>query len=167
MTCVPDGPWFYQQIELGFNYRMTDIQAALGLSQMQRLDEFVSKRESIASRYDEMLRDLWVKIPFRDPDANSAWHLYIVRLNSEVVKLSQRDVFERLRSFGILVNLHYIPIYRHPFYESMGYLVSDFPNAEKYYSEAMSLPIYPFLSSEQQNLVVSRMETPIGHQDLF
>lgn len=167
MTRVPDGPWYYQQIELGFNYRMTDIQAALGLSQMQRLDEFVAKREVIASRYDEMLTDLWVTTPHRDPDSNSAWHLYIVRLDSDKIKFSQRDVFERLRSFGILVNLHYIPIYRHPYYEAMGFSKSEFPNAEKYYSEAISLPMYPALSKEQQAQVVARIKTPVGHQVLF
>lgn len=167
MTCPPDGPWYYQQIELGFNYRMTDIQAALGLSQMDRLDEFVAKRAAIASRYDQMLNGLWVTTPYRDPDTDSAWHLYIIRLDRDKIRFSQREVFERLRSFGIIVNLHYIPIYRHPFYEAMGFCKNSFPNAEKYYSEAISLPIYPTLTEEQQSLVVEKIKTPVGHQVLF
>src|SRR3990172_3226397 len=112
MTHAPDGPWYYQQIDLGFNYRMTELQAALGLSQMQRLDEFVAKRHLIAQRYDDLLSDLWVTTPWQHPDSYSAVHLYIVRLKRDEIKFSQRDIFERLRSFGILVNLHYIPIYR-------------------------------------------------------
>lgn len=167
MTHVPDGPWYYQQIDLGFNYRMTDIQAALGLSQMHRLEEFVKKRKIIAARYDELLCDLWLKTPWQHPDADSALHLYIVRLNRKEIKFSQRDIFERLRSFGILVNLHYIPIYRHPFFESMGFCRNDFQEAEAYYAEAISLPMYPALTEAQQIEVVERIKAPIGHQTLF
>jgi UDP-4-amino-4,6-dideoxy-N-acetyl-beta-L-altrosamine transaminase len=167
MTHVSDGPWYYQQIDLGFNYRMTDIQAALGLSQMQRLGEFVAKRKLIASRYDELLADLPLTTPWQDPDADSAWHLYIVRLKRDEIAFRQRDIFERLRSFGILVNLHYIPVYRHPFLEAMGFSRNDFPEAEAYYAEAISLPIYPALSEEQQAEVIERIKAPIGHQTLF
>ena len=146
MTHLPDGPWYYQQIELGFNYRMTDIQAALGLSQMQRLDEFVAKRRLIAKRYDELLADFWVTTPWQIPDADSSLHLYIVRLKRDQINFAQKDIFERLRSFGILVNLHYIPMYRHPYFEAMGFIRDKFPEAEKYYAEAISLPIFPTLS---------------------
>jgi UDP-4-amino-4,6-dideoxy-N-acetyl-beta-L-altrosamine transaminase len=167
MTQAPDGPWYYQQIELGFNYRMTDIQAALGLSQMQRLDEFVSKRHTIAERYDELLSDLWLTTPWRSPDAHSALHLYIVRLKRQQVKFNLKDLFEKLRSFGILVNLHYIPVYRHPFYERMGFDRNEFPEAEAYYKEAVSLPMYPTLAESQQAEVVERIKSPHGHQTLF
>lgn len=167
MTHAPDGPWYYQQIGLGFNYRMTDIQAALGLSQMQRLDEFVAKRQLIARRYDELLSDLWVTTPWQSPDSYSAMHLYIIRLKRDEIKISQKEIFERLRSFGILINLHYIPIYRHPFFEAMGFDRKEFHEAETYYAEAISLPIYPALTEAQQTEVVMRMKSPLGHQTLF
>ncbi len=167
MTHLSDGPWYYQQLDLGFNYRMTDIHAALGLSQMQRLDEFVSKRQLIAKRYDELLSDLWVTTPWQNPDAFSAFHLYIVRLKRDETTFRQKDIFEQLRSFGILINLHYIPIYRHPFYEAMGFDRNAFPEAEAYYAEAISLPIYPGLTEMQQMEVIERMKTPTGHQTLF
>ncbi|MCX6237708.1 MAG: UDP-4-amino-4,6-dideoxy-N-acetyl-beta-L-altrosamine transaminase [Bacteroidia bacterium] len=167
MTHLPDGPWYYQQIELGFNYRMTDFQAALGLSQLHRIDEFVTKRHAIAKRYNELLSDLWVTTPWQHPDSYSGMHLYIIRLKRAEINFSHKELFERLRSNAILVNLHYIPIYRHPYFESKGFNRKDFPEAEAYYAEAMTLPIYPTLTEEEQIEVVERLKSPIGHQNLF
>jgi UDP-4-amino-4,6-dideoxy-N-acetyl-beta-L-altrosamine transaminase len=167
MTHAPDGPWYYQQIELGFNYRMTDIQAALGLSQMSRLNEFVSKRHEIAKRYNELLAEPWVKTPWQHPDTYSGLHLYIIRIQQKNKIISHIQMFERLRNEGILVNLHYIPVYRHPYYQKLGFKVSDFPEAEAYYSEAISLPMYATLTNDQQDTVVNTINKPIGFQNLF
>lgn len=167
MTCQPDGSWFYQQIELGFNYRMTDIQAALGISQMRRLDEFVSQRHVIAKRYDVLLHESEVTRPWQHPDTHSALHLYVVRLPAGALKSSHREVFERMRASGIGVNLHYIPVYRQPYYQNMGFNREDFPEAESYYAEAITLPIYPGLTPEQQSDVVNRLFKPSGHQTIF
>jgi UDP-4-amino-4,6-dideoxy-N-acetyl-beta-L-altrosamine transaminase len=167
MTHPSDGSWYYQQIELGFNYRMTDIQAALGISQMRRLDDFVSQRHAIAACYDELLKDAPVVRPRQHPDAHSAFHLYIVRLKVEIMKCSHREIFERMRADGIGVNLHYIPVYRQPYYERMGFKPENFPEAECYYSEAITLPIYPGLASDQQHEVVLRLLKPSGYQTIF
>lgn len=167
MTRPPDGSWYYQQIELGFNYRMTDIQAALGVSQMRRLDEFVAQRHVISRDYENLLKDASVKLPWADPDAYSALHLYIVRLSAGDLKISRREVFERMRSEGIGVNLHYIPVYRQPYYERMGFKTEEFPEAELYYAEAITLPIFPGLTSEQQADVVRRLLKPTGYQTIF
>lgn len=149
------GPWYYQQIELGFNYRMTDIQAALGASQMARLDEFVSRRHYLACRYDKGLWDLPVILPWQHDDAYSAFHLYVVRLQLERVGRSHREVFEALRQRGILVNLHYIPVHTQPHYREMGFMPGDFPEAEKYYREAISLPLYFGLGEADQDRVIT------------
>ncbi|WP_199739059.1 UDP-4-amino-4,6-dideoxy-N-acetyl-beta-L-altrosamine transaminase [Herminiimonas sp. KBW02] len=167
MTKTPDGPWYYQQIELGFNYRMTDIQAALGLSQLKNLDKFVARRHVLADSYNELLKDCAVTTPWQHKDGYSGLHLYVIRLHLDPIKVRHREVFERLRVAGIGVNLHYIPVYRQPFYERRGYNPDDFPAAEKYYSEAISLPMYPELTESQQKEIVHRLITPIGHQTLF
>lgn len=167
MTCPPDGAWFYQQIELGFNYRMTDIQAALGISQMRRLDEFVSQRHVIAKRYEVLLHESEVTRPWQHPDTHSALHLYVVRLPAGTLKSNRREVFERMRAAAIGVNLHYIPLYRQPYYQNMGFIRENFPEAESYYAEAITLPIYPGLTPEQQSEVVNRLFTPLGHQTIF
>jgi UDP-4-amino-4,6-dideoxy-N-acetyl-beta-L-altrosamine transaminase len=167
MTHTPDGPWYYQQVELGFNYRMTDIQAALGLSQIKRLDEFVNTRHTIAKRYNEMLKEDWIELPWQHPDSYSGLHLYIIRVKSKDKHASHLQLFERLRNNGVLVNLHYIPVYRHPYYQKIGYKISDFPEAESYYAEAISIPMFVTLSEEQQAEVVERIVKPTGHQNLF
>lgn len=167
MTHVPDGPWYYQQIELGFNYRMTDIQAALGISQMKRLDELVAKRHELAKNYERLLSDCPVTTPAQHVDSYSGLHLYVIRIDLAAMNVSHREVFERLRVAGIGVNLHYIPVYRHPYYARLGCNAADFPEAERYYAEAISLPMYPALTGEQQQEVVKRLTTPIGHQTIF
>lgn len=167
MVSAADGPWYYEQLELGYNYRLTDLQAALGLSQMQRLDEFVAKRQSLAMRYGELLRDFPATTPWQHADSYSAMHLYVVRLRLDEIKASHREVFERLRVNGIGVNLHYIPVYHHPYYARMGFNAADFPEAERYYAEAISLPLFPGLTEEQQLEVVRLLGTPIGHQTIF
>lgn len=167
MTHAPDGLWYYQQIELGYNYRMTDIQAALGISQMKRLDQLVAKRHALAANYKALLKELPVLSPWQHPDSYSGLHLYIVRIDAKALNATHQEVFERLRVAGIGVNLHYIPVYHHPYYAHQGFNPSDFPEAEKYYAEAISLPMFPALTQSQQREVVQRLTTPIGHQTIF
>lgn len=145
--------WNYQQIDLGFNYRMTDIHAALGLSQMQRLNAFVNSRRNVAQRYDQKLSQLPVSTPFQHADSDSAYHLYVIRLNSVECKRTRRDVYGALRSQGILINLHYIPVYRQPYYEQMGFKSGYCKAAEVYYSEAISIPVFAGMTPEQQDRV--------------
>ena len=152
----------YQQIDLGFNYRMTDIHAALGLSQMQRLNEFISKRHTIAAQYDQMLSILPVVTPWQHPDSYSSYHLYIIRLKLDEIKKTHRQVYEALRAAGILVNLHYIPVYRQPYYEMMGFKLGYCAQAELFYSEVISIPMYPGFTDEQQNYVVAEIEKAIS-----
>ena len=154
--------WNYQQIALGFNYRMTDIHAALGLSQMRRLEEFVNQRHSIAKRYDELLATLPVTTPWQHPDSYSAYHLYVIRLHLEALGKTQRQVYDELRAAGILVNLHYIPVYRHPYYEQMGFEAGYCPEAEEYFAQAISIPLHPSLTLEQQDYVVLTLREVLG-----
>ena len=162
MTEPKHGPWYYQQITLGFNYRMADLQAALGVSQMKRLDQYVAKRHEIAKCYDLLLRDLPITLPWQHPDTFSAYHLYVVRLRLEKIKTSTTRVFERLRAKGIAVNIHYIPVHTQPYYQQMGFKLGDFPESEQYYREAISIPIYPALTPEKQDFVVSSIQEAIS-----
>lgn len=157
MTHSPDGPWYYQQISLGFNYRMTELQAALGISQMQRLDAYVARRHELSCRYDHLLADLPVITPWQHPDSYSGLHLYVIRLLLKKISKSHRQVFEALRDQGIGVNLHYTPVHTQPYYQRMGFKVGDYPHAEQYYSEAISLPVFQTLSDLQQEHVVDAL----------
>ncbi len=155
-TQAAEGPWYYEQSELGFNYRMTDIQAALGLSQLARLDDYVAARRRLADRYDHLLAGLPLKTPWRDSQAGSAWHLYVIRLeDAALASPGRRAVFEHLRAAGIGVNVHYIPVHLQPDYRRLGFAPGDFPVAEDYYARAITLPLYPGLSDAEQDRVVA------------
>lgn len=160
---VPDtGLWYYQQLELGFNYRMTDLHAALGLSQLARLDAFVARRRQLVARYETLLDGLALTLPVAQPGAESAWHLYVVRLQLSRITLSQSQVFEALRAAGLGVNLHYIPVHLQPYYREQGFRDGDFPQAERYFTEALSLPLYPDLTDEEQEEVVEHLRRILG-----
>ena len=163
MTHEPDGLWYYQQIDLGFNYRMTELQAALGVSQMGRLDQYVARRHQLARQYDAMLTNLPVTPPWQHPDNYSGLHLYPIRLQLGDINKSHREVFDSLRAQGIGVNLHYIPLHTQPYYnKSMGFKVGDYPQAERYYREAISLPIYQTLADKQQEEVLSALRIALA-----
>jgi len=157
MTHAADGPWYYQQIELGFNYRMTELQAALGVSQMARLDEYVARRHQLASRYDSLLSGLPVTLPWQHADSYSGLHLYVIRLQRDKIASSHRQAFEDLRELGIGVNMHYIPVHTQPYYAAMGFKSGDFPAAQDYYSEAISIPMFQTMTELQQDQVVAAL----------
>ena len=157
MTHESDGPWYYQQIALGFNYRMTDMQAALGCSQMDRLDEFVARRRALAARYDTLLQGLPVVTPYVMTEAHPSWHIYIIRINHEQIGKTKQQVFEEMKKRGIALNLHYIPVHRQPYYEKLGFHRGDFIQSEKYYEEAFTLPLFYELTDEQQNYIVESL----------
>ena len=154
MMRLPDGPWYYEQIALGFNFRMTDVQAALGVSQMARIDEFVASRHALASRYEQLLGHLPLDRPVLIEQSQSAHHLYIVLLRLNEIRRSHREVFEALREKGIGVNLHYIPLYLQPWYQRMGFDPADFPAAQNYYARAISLPLFHGLTHHEQDRVI-------------
>lgn len=162
MTRAPDGPWYYQQIDLGFNYRMTELQAALGVSQMERLDDYIARRHRLAERYNELLKDLPVTLPWQHPDSYSGLHLYVIRLNLAEIEKTHREIFESLREQGVGVNLHYIPIHTQPYYERMGFVSEDFPCSMEYYREAISIPMFQTMSDEQQDQVVAGLIKALG-----
>ena len=157
MTEPMHGPWYYQQVALGFNYRMTDMQAALGVSQMTRLTDYVKRRHEIAQRYNKLLIDLPLTLPWQHPDSYSAYHLYVVRLQLDKISVTHRQVFEALRAKDILVNLHYIPVHTPPFSQQMGFKQGDFPDAEQYYREAISIPMHVNLTEEELQFVASSL----------
>ena len=149
------GDWYYEQQSLGFNYRMTEMQAALGTSQMSRLDEFVAKRHKVQERYHVLLRDLPLTVPYQDPDSYSALHLYPIRIDLNKVTKTHKQIFTELREQGIGVNLHYIPVHTQPYYSNLGFKYGDFPESESYYEEAISIPVYYGMTTEDQDQVVS------------
>lgn len=161
MTHESDGPWYYQQIDLGFNYRMTELQAALGVTQLERLDRYVARRHELARRYDQLLAGLPVTTPWQHPDSYSGLHLYVIRLQLETLRSSHRQVFESLREQGIGVNLHYIPVHTQPYYQRMGFQAGDFPEAERYYREAISLPMFQTMTEQQQDEVIAALHKAI------
>lgn len=152
------GPWYYQQVELGFNYRMTDIQAALGLSQLGKLEGFIARRRALVARYQAAFAGLPLTLPGLQAEAESAWHLYVVRLQTEHIESTHREVFEALRAAGIGVNLHYIPVHLQPYYRELGFKPGDFPEAERYYAQAISLPVFPAMSDAQQDYVIEQVQ---------
>lgn len=158
MTHEADGPWYYQQVDLGLNYRMTELQAALGVSQMMRLDSYIKRRHELARRYDEKLADFPVTTPWQHPDSYSGLHLYVIRLHLDEVGKSHRQVFESLREQGIGVNLHYIPVHTQPYYAQMGFRPDDFPQSQQYYREAISLPMFQTMTLAQQDEVIAAVE---------
>lgn len=162
MTHEPDGPWYYQQIELGYNYRMTELQAALGISQMQRLDAFVARRHELAKRYNELLTGLPVTTPWQHPDGYSGLHLYVIRLQLDKTNKTHCQVFEALREQGIGVNLHYIPVHTQPFYQSMGFSAENFPQSMAYYREAISLPMFQGLTDDKQDEVMDALTAALA-----
>lgn len=158
MTRPVDGPWYYQQIELGFNYRMTDMQAALGYSQMQKVDEFVSRRRYLAKRYDGLLKNINnIQLPDQNEDTDSSWHLYVVRVDFSKISKTKQQIFAEMKDRGICLNLHYIPVHTQPYYKNMRFEDGDFPNSEKYYEEAFTLPLYYSLTDEQQDYIVKNL----------
>ena len=158
MTEESDGAWYYQQTDLGFNYRKTEMQAALGVSQMKRLDKFIAKRHTLQERYDQLLSELPVSIPYQTNNSYSALHLYPIQIDVDRAKKDRRQIFNELRDKGIGVNVHYIPVHTQPYYLKMGFKHGDFPNSETYYSRVISLPMFPQLCFEDQDKVVSTLK---------
>lgn len=158
MTKEADGPWYYQQIGLGFNYRMTDVQAALGYSQLTKVDKFVARRRQLAARYNELLKDLPVKLPCQNPETNSSWHLYLVRVDFSKVNKTKKQIFAEMKEKGVCLNLHYIPVHTQPYYQNLGFKNGDFPVSEKYYEEVFTLPIYYSLTDEEQDYIVNALK---------
>lgn len=162
MTQAPDGPWYYQQVDLGFNYRMTDLQAALGASQLTRIDAYVERRHVLARRYDQLLADLPVRPLRRDTSNRSALHLYVVLVAGGAVGPTRAAVFDGMRARGIGVNVHYIPVPSQPYYRARGFDPAHYPRAQAYYAEAISLPLYPALTEAQQDAVVLALRQALG-----
>ena len=167
MKNKPDGLWYYEQLNLGYNYRLNDLQSVLGISQMKQLDSFVKERNTLAIGYNDLITRSQIIIPKIKSENYSSWHLYIIRINSNNNALNRNSIFEKLRNNGIYVNIHYIPIYRQPYYQKMNFKLEDYPESEKYYKEAISIPIFPGMTSEQQEKISSIISEPFGYQNLF
>ncbi|ABZ94483.1 Pyridoxal-phosphate-dependent aminotransferase [Leptospira biflexa serovar Patoc strain 'Patoc 1 (Ames)'] len=162
MTKESDGEWYYQQLELGYNYRLTELQAALGLSQLKRLDEFVLRRNQIAERYNILLKDFSIKLPTVLTKNYSSYHLFVIQIDESKCKKSHKEVFSDLRKNGIGVQLHYIPVHTQPYYQSLGFKIGSFPASEKYYAAAISLPVYFDLKDSEQDKVVETLKVCLG-----
>jgi UDP-4-amino-4,6-dideoxy-N-acetyl-beta-L-altrosamine transaminase len=158
LTRKDEGGWYYEQIELGLNYRLTDLQAALGLSQMRRLGEFLRRRRELVARYDRLLADVPVQPPLIDVLDESAWHLYVIRIEPKRSGRTRREVYDAMRTAGIGVQVHYIPVHLQPYYRALGFKPGDCPEAERYSEEALSLPLYPAMSDADQDQVVEALK---------
>ncbi len=157
MTYEADGPWYYEQISLGYNYRLTDIQAALGTSQLAKHEERAARRDRLARRYDDALADLPLQLPLRSNDRTSAYHLYVIEVDEERIDKSRLDVFEFLKANDIAPNVHYIPIHLQPDYRKLGFAAGDFPDSERYYRRAISIPLFPSMTDAQQDRVIDAL----------
>lgn len=162
LSQTPEGPWVYEQQLLGLNYRLTDMQAALGESQLRRLETMYEARIALANRYDELLADLPLLLPVRLPDRVSAWHLYAVEIDPTRTSITRLQVFKHLRAAGVGVNVHYIPIHTQPFYQRLGFKCGDFPASERYYAHTISLPLFPSMTQPQQDQVVAAIHAVLG-----
>jgi len=158
MLFIPDGPWYYEQISLGFNYRITDIQAALGISQLKRVDSYIQKRRKIVEVYNKAFKNLPLILPSELSYCQSSWHLYIIRLKLDEIQKTLKEVHVELLNYEIGVNLHYIPIHTHPYYQKRGFKKGDFPQSERFYSQAISLPIHPTLKKEEQIKIIDAVK---------
>jgi len=162
MTEISDGPWYYQQIALGYNYRMTDLQAALGTSQLSRLEQYVERRNMLARRYDNMLKGCPIQTPHLEDDCLSSFHLYVIRLKLDEMNVGRGEVFRYMRENGVGVNVHYIPIHKQPWYRDMPFFNGPFPEAERYYEEALTLPLFPTMTFAQQDYVVETLRKAVS-----
>ncbi len=166
LTLMTDGahePWEYEQLELGYNYRLTDMQAALGSAQLERIERFLHRRRELARRYDVAFGDIPVAIPWQHPDTNSAYHLYPIRILPES-GVTRRQAYDGLRERGVAPNVHYIPIHTQPYYRALGFSEGMFPQAELYYRQALSLPMYPGLSDVEQDQVIAAVRAVVSHE---
>jgi dTDP-4-amino-4,6-dideoxygalactose transaminase len=162
MTGESEGGWYYEQIELGYNYRITDIQAALGLVQLSRIEPFLARRRELAQRYDAALADLPLTLPWQHPDGRSAYHLYVIKVDSAACGKTRRQIYDELRAAGIGVQVHYIPIHTQPYYRQLGFAPGQFPKAEAYYADALSLPIFTRLTDAEQDKVIDALRRVVG-----
>jgi len=161
MSETSHGAWYYQQIDLGYNYRMTDIQAALGISQLTRLEQFVARRHQLVARYHQALAHLPLILPYEEAESYSAYHLYVIQLKLNEISQTRKQIFDKLRAANILVNVHYIPVHTQPYYQQFGFKIGDFPQSEKYYRAAISLPLFPSLSEVEQDYVIQAVQQVI------
>jgi UDP-4-amino-4,6-dideoxy-N-acetyl-beta-L-altrosamine transaminase len=162
MTGESEGGWYYEQIELGYNYRITDVQAALGLVQLSRIEPFLARRRELARRYDTALADLPLTLPWQHPDGRSAYHLYVIKVDTAACGKTRRQVYDELRAAGVGVQVHYIPIHTQPYYQQLGFAPGQFPEAEAYYADALSLPIFTRLTDAEQDKVIDALRRAVG-----
>lgn len=154
-----EGSWYYEQLELGYNYRITDIQCALGISQLNKIDKFLRRRREIAEKYNEYLKDIdGIVLPYQEEYIKSSWHLYVIQLELEKFKVGRREIFEALQAENIGVNVHYIPVYYHPYYQKLGYKKGLCPNAEKLYERIITIPLYPKMTDKDVKDVVEALD---------